>query len=332
MKTDTGFPDMVQAFFAERLVAQRHASVHTVASYRDTFCLLFQFAQDRLKKAPTALTLDDLDAPFIGAFLDHLEKDRGNTSRSRNVRLAAIHSFFKYVALYQPGRSASIQRILAMPTKRHDQHPVESLTRLEVEALLSAPDLRTWAGRRNRTLLLVALQTGLRVSELVALRRQDVVLDTAAHIRCIGKGRKERCTPLRKDSVTALRAWLRECLDSPAGLVFPNRNGGQLSRDGVSYILAKHVAAAGRRCPSLLRKRISPHVLRHTAAMDLLQHGVDRFVIALWLGHESVQTTQMYIHADMRLKQQALAKTTAVNTRPGNYKPGDRLLTFLKAL
>jgi integrase/recombinase XerD len=332
MKTESSFPYMLQAFFTERLVAQRHASVHTIASYRDTFCLLFQFAKDRLKKAPTALTLDDLDAPFIGAFLDHLERDRGNSPRSRNVRLAAIHSFFKYVALHEPGRSAIIQRVLAMPTKRYDQRPAQYLTQLEVEALLGTPDLRTWAGRRDRALLLVAVQTGLRVSELVALRRQDVVLDTAAHVRCIGKGRKERCTPLRRDCVIALRMWLRECLGSPAAVVFPNRTGGQLSRDGVSYILAKHVAAACQHCPSLLRKRVTPHVLRHTAAMDLLQHGVDRFVIALWLGHESVQTTQMYVHADMRLKQQALTKTTAGVTRPGRYKPGDRLLAFLKGL
>ncbi len=332
MKTKNNFPGMVQAFFTERLVSQRQASVHTIASYRDTFCLLFQFAQGRLKKAPTALTLDDLDASFIGAFLDHLERDRGNSSRSRNVRLAAIHSFFRYVALQEPGQSALIQRVLAMPTKRYERRPIEALTQPEVEAVLAAPNLCTWAGRRDQALILLAVQTGLRVSELVALRRKDIVLDSVAHVRCMGKGRKERCTPLRKDSIAIMRAWLRECPDPPSSLVFPNRSREQLSRDGMAYILAKHVRAASSRCPSLLRKRVTPHVLRHTAAMDLLHHGVDRFVIALWLGHESVQTTQIYVNADLELKQKALAKSTPLNTRPARYRPSDRLLEFLKGL
>ena len=332
MRTTTNFPGLLEAFFTERLVGQRQASAHTIASYRDTFCLLFRFARERLRKTPSTLTLDDLDAPFVGAFLAYIEKDRGNSARTRNVRLAAIHSFFKYVALREPDHSALIQRVLAMPSKRYDRRPIEYLTQLEVEALLAAPGQQSWGGRRDRALLLLAVQTGLRVSELTGLKRQDIVFGTGAHVRCQGKGRKERCTPLRKDAVAVLRAWLREHPGRTSDPLFPNRRGGALSRDGVEYLLAQHVAAAQERCPSLARKRVSPHVLRHTAAMDLLQHGVDRFVIALWLGHESIETTQMYVHADMKMKEQVLAKTVSLNVRTGRYKPSDQLLTFLKGL
>lgn len=332
MRTTTNFPGLLEAFFTERLVGQRQASAHTIASYRDTFCLLFRFARERLRKTPSTLTLDDLDAPFVGAFLAYIEKDRGNSARTRNVRLAAIHSFFKYVALREPDHSALIQRVLAMPSKRYDRRPIEYLTQLEVEALLAAPGQQSWGGRRDRALLLLAVQTGLRVSELTGLKRQDIVFGTGAHVRCQGKGRKERCTPLRKDAVAVLRAWLREHPGRTSDPLFPNRRGGALSRDGVEYLLAQHVAAAQERCPSLARKRVSPHVLRHTAAMDLLQHGVDRFVIALWLGHESIETTQMYVHADMKMKEQVLAKTVPLNVRTGRYKPSDQLLTFLKGL
>lgn len=331
-KTSTSFPALLEAFFTERLMLQRQASPNTIAGYRDTFRLLLSFAQQRLKKAPSMLALEDLDAPFVGAFLEHLEKDRGNSARSRNVRLAAIHSLFRYAALEEPIHSAVIQRVLAMPSKRYDRKPIEYLTRPEVDALLAVPDLGTWVGRRDRTLLLVAVQTGLRVSELVGLCRQDIVLGSGAHVRCQGKGRKERCTPLRKEAVAALRAWLRETDGCPADPAFPNARGARLSRDGVEYLLAKHVAAAQDRCSSLKRKHVSPHVLRHSAAMDLLQHGVDRSVIALWLGHESVETTQMYLHADLALKEQALAKTVPFNVRPGRYHPGDALLAFLKSL
>jgi len=332
MKPTATAASLLEAFFTERLMAQRQASAHTIASYRDTFCLLFRFAQERLKKAPSALTLGDLDAPFIGAFLEHLEKGRGNCARTRNVRLAAVHSFFRYAALHRPDHSALIQRVLAMPSKRHDRRPIEYLTPSEVDALLAAPDRRTWGGRRDQALLLLAVQTGLRVSELTGLKRQDIVLGAGAHVRCKGKGRKERCTPLRKDSMAVLRAWLREQPGHPSDPLFPNRRGGALSRDGVEYLLARHVALAQEGCLSLKRKRISPHVLRHTAAMDLLQHGVDRFVIALWLGHESIDTTQVYVHADLKLKEQVLAKTVPLNVSPGRYRPSDQLLAFLKSL
>jgi len=333
MKTCTTFSGLLEAFFTDRLMLQRQASPNTIASYRDTFCLLFSFAKQHLKKSPSMLTINDLDAPFIGAFLEHLEKDRGNSARSRNARLAAIHSFFRYVALHDPMHSALIQRVLAIPSKRYDRRPIEFLSRPEIDALLEAPDQSIWAGRRDRALLLLAVQTGLRVSELIELRCQDIVLDAGAHVHCHGKGRKERCTPLRKEAANVLRGWLREYNSSSSEEpLFPNARGGSLSRDGVEYILTKHVATAREKCLSLKKKRVSPHVLRHTAAMDLLQHGVDRSVIALWLGHESPETTQMYLHANLKLKEQALAKTAPLNVRPGRYRPSDQLLAFLKSL
>jgi site-specific recombinase XerD len=332
MTTSADFPGLLEAFFTDRLMRQRQASPHTIASYRDTFRLLLEFVQLRFKKAPSVLSLGDLDAPLIGAFLDHLEKERHVSARTRNVRLAAIHSFFKYAAFHQPAQSALIQRVLAMPSKRYDRAPIEFLDRSEADAVVAAADQRTWVGRRDRALLLLALQSGLRVSELVGLRCQDVVLESGAHVRCLGKGRKERCTPLRKEVVMILRGWLREQDGRPGDPLFPNVRGGHLSRDAVEDLLAKYVRTASLRCPSLKRKRVSPHVLRHSLAMDLLQHHVDRSVIALWLGHESVETTQMYLHANMQLKEAALARTTPSKVRAGRYHPGDRLLAFLKSL
>lgn len=326
------FPRLLEAFFTDRLMRQRRVSPHTIAAYRDTFRLLLGFAQQRLGKAPSSLMIEDLEAAFLGTFLDHLEKERGNSARSRNARLAAIHSFFRYAAFEEPSHAALIQRVLAMPSKRYSRGPIDFLIRPEIDALLAAPDLGTWAGRRDRTLLLVAVQTGLRISELIGLRCQDVVLGDGAHVRCLGKGRKERCTPLRTDALTALRNWLRERDGAPAEPLFPNARGGSFSHDGVAYLLAKHVAAARQRCPSLGRKRVSPHVLRHSTAMDLLQHGVDRSVIALWLGHESVETTQMYLHANLAIKEQALARTAPLNAPAGRFRPSDHLLGFLQSL
>jgi site-specific recombinase XerD len=332
MKSPPTFSGLLQSFFTDRLLGQRNASPHTIASYRDTFRLLLAFALDRLRKPPTKVALEDLDAPFIGRFLHHLEKDRGNTPRSRNIRLAAIHSFFKYVALEEPSRGGLAQRVLAIPCKRHKSKPIDFLTRPEIDALLAAPDPRTWMGRRDRTLLLVAAQTGLRASELIGLRCQDVTLGTGAHVRCTGKGRKQRCTPLRKDAVAALRAWLRERNGQPSDALFPNARGHPLSHDGLDYLLDKHVATARRGRASLANKRVTPHVLRHSLAMDLLQHGVDRSVIALWLGHESMETVQVYLHANLELKEEALAKTEPFNGRPGRYRPDDQLLAFLQGL
>ncbi len=332
MKTSANFAGLLERFFTDRLMRQRQASPHTIASYRDTFCLLLRFAQDRLKKSPSMLMLEHLDAPFVAAFLDHLEKDRGNGARSRNARLAAIHSFFQYAALHAPDHSALIQRVLAIPNKRYDRTQIEFLTHPEIEALLAAPDVSTWSGRRDRTLLLVAVQTGLRVSELVGLRCEDVELGRGAHVRCLGKGRKERCTPLRKDAVRALRGWLCERNPRLSDPLFPSTRGGPLGPDGVEHLLAKHLATARKKCSSLKKKRVSPHVLRHSAAMELLQAGVDRSVIALWLGHERLDTTQIYLHANLGLKEHALAKTAPLNVQPGRYRPDDRLLTFLKNL
>lgn len=332
MKTFPNLAGLLEAFFTDRLMRQRKASPHTIAAYRDTFCLLLRFAQRRLKKAPSTLTLEHLDASFIGAFLDYLEKDRGNSARSCNARLAAIHSFFQYAALHAPNHSALIQRVLAMPSKRYERTQIEFLTRPEIDALLAAPDVSTWAGRRDRTLLLVAIQTGLRVSELVGLHCEDIVLSNGAHVRCRGKGRKERCTPLRKDAVRALRSWLRECNLCPSDSLFLSTRGSPLGPDGVEYLLAKHLTTARKRCSSLKKKRVSPHVLRHSTAMELLQAGVDRSVIALWLGHERPDTTQMYLHANLAMKEQALAKTTPSNVQAGRYRPDDKLLTFLKTL
>ena len=330
--TENDFPALLQAFFTDRLMRQRQASPHTIASYRDTFRLLLAFAEQRLKKAPSTLRLPDLDTPFISAFLDHLEQERGNGARSRNARLAALHSFFRYIALHEPGMSALAQRVLAIPEKRYHRTQIQFLTRPEIDALVAAPDQSTWAGRRDQTLLLVAVQTGLRLSELIGLRCEDVVLGTGAHVRCTGKGRKERCTPLRKETTAVLRAWLAERNGRSTDHVFPNARGHALSPDGIDYILAKHVATARQGCPSLEKKRITPHVLRHTAAMELLQNGVDRSVIALWLGHESMETTQVYLHADLALKEKALAKAAPLGVKARRYRPDDKLLAFLKDL
>jgi site-specific recombinase XerD len=332
MKTESTFSELLQTYFTERLMKQRSASSHTIANYRDTFRLLIGFAHRSLKKLPTALNMHDLDVPFVCRFLDYLEHERGNSPRSRNVRLAAIHSFFNYVAMQEPALGADAQRVLAIKSKRYTKNPVDYLARAEAEALLAAPNQETWSGRRDRTLLLLTLQTGLRVSEVVGLRCQDIVLAAGAHVRCTGKGRKTRCIPLRKEIIAALRLWLREQKAQPADALFPNAQGKPMSRDGVEYLLAKHLAAARLRCPTLKSKRVSPHVLRHTTAMDLLQHGVDRSVIALWLGHESMETTQAYLHASLELKERALSKTESFNGQSGRYHPPGHLMAFLQAL
>jgi site-specific recombinase XerD len=332
MSANLTFAALLEAFFTERLIQQKHVSPHTIASYRDTFCLLLRYAQDQLHKAPSRLALADLDAPLIGAFLDHLQAHRGTSARSRNVRLAAIHSFFRYVALHAPDHSALIERVMAIPSKRYERNPIAYLTPSESAALLAAPDITTWLGRRDRTLLLVALQTGLRVSELIGLRWQDIALEVGAHVCCQGKGRKNRCTPLRKDAILALRAWQRENAPVSSAPVFPTAQGTSLSPDGVNYLLQKHLACAHRQCPSLAEKHVTPHVLRHSAAMALLHSGVDCAVIAMWLGHESMDTTQIYLHASLELKQQALDKTTPTSGSPGRYRPDDALLAFLKSL
>lgn len=282
--TSAGLPSLLQSFFTDRLLRQRRANPHTIAGYRDSFRLLLHFAKERLGKAPSNVTLEDLNVRFVGDFLDDLEKRRNNSARTRNIRLAALHSFFQYVALEEPAHALLCQQILAMPAKRHESRPVEFLTREESQAMLSAPDLSSWVGRRDRTMLLLAVQTGLRVSELTGLRCEDLVLGTGAHVHCEGKGRKHRCTPLRPETVKLLEAWLRERRGRPEDPLFVSTRGGRLSRDAIERLVTKYAAAAARTCSSLKRKKVSPHVLRHSAAMELLQNGVDRSVIALWLG------------------------------------------------
>lgn len=333
MKIFTDFPGLLQAFFTDRLMRQRKASPQTIASYRDAFCLLFKFIQKRFNKTPSSLSMDDLDAPVIVDFLCWLEDERGNSARTRNARLAAIHSFFNYAALRDPIHSGPIQRVLAIPGKRYDRRVVEYLTRSETEAILDACDTSTRYGLRDRTFILLAVQTGLRVSELIQLNRQDIVLGNGAHVRCKGKGRKERCTPIREQCSKAMRDWLCEEYDCRSSdPLFPNARGGRLSRDGAGYLLRKYVREASIKCSSLRKKRVSPHVLRHTAAMDLLRHGVDRSVLALWLGHETLETVNIYVHANLEMKEQALAKTSPLNVPPGRYRPDDDLLEFLKNL
>jgi site-specific recombinase XerD len=324
-------PALIQRFFTDRLCTQLEASRHTVAGYRDTFRLLLRYASARRNKPPVNLTVEDIDADLVADFLAHTETARGNSARSRNTRLAAIRSFFRFVAMTDPTWLLHCQRILAMPNKRYVKRAVTFLDAEEMAALLAAPDRTTWAGRRDHALLLLAVQTGLRASELVGLTRGDVVLGTGAHIRCMGKGRKERATPLRRETAKLLAAWIGSDKDEGKPL-FPSIRGERLSRDALEHLVRKHCLTASRACPSIGTKRVTPHTLRHSTAMDLLHHGVDQAVIALWLGHENVETTQIYIHADMRMKEKALARVAAPATPPGRFRPDDQLLAFLEGL
>jgi site-specific recombinase XerD len=321
-----------EAFFTERLGRQRRASGNTIAAYRDTWRMLLAFASQHAGKPPSRLDLTDLDAPAIGAFLDHLEKDRGNSIRTRNARLAAVHSAFSYAALRHPEHAALIARVLAIPAKRADKALVTWLTQDEATALLAAPGRATRTGRRDHAMLHLAVVTGLRVSELTALTRGDLCLGTGPYVTCHGKGRKQRVTPLTPAAVTVLREWLKELPADPAQALFPGRTGSRLSRDAVERRLALHAATAAATCPSLGGKKISPHVLRHTAAMRLLHAGIEVSVIALWLGHEQTETAGIYLHADLKLKEKALARTTPPGAAPGRYKPPDPLLAFLESL
>ncbi len=323
-------PALIQRFFTDRLCVQMEASRHTVAGYRDTFRLLLRYASARHGKPPVKLTIEDIDADLVADFLVHTETTRGNSARSRNTRLAAIRSFFRYVAMSDPTWLLHCQRILAMPNKRYVRRAVTFLDGEEIAALLAAPDRTTWAGRRDHALLLLAVQTGLRASELVGLKCGDVVLGTGAHIRCMGKGRKERATPLRRETAKLLAAWIGD--DQESRPLFPSIRGEPLSRDALEHLVRKHCLTASRACPSIGSKRVTPHTLRHSTAMDLLHHGVDPAVIALWLGHENVETTQIYIHADMRMKEKALARIAAPATPSGRFRPDDQLLAFLEGL
>lgn len=324
---------LLESFFTERLISQRGASPNTIAGYRDTFRLLLAFAATRTGKQPSDLDIADLDAPLIGAFCDHLEHQRGNQVRTRNNRLAAIHSLFSYAALGHPEHAGSIQQVLAIPTKRCQRNLVTYLTKSEVEALLAAPDRTTWAGRRDHAMLALAAQTGLRISELIGLTIADAHLGTGAYVHCLGKGRKERATPLTPHTVKVLRVWLRERGGTGTDPLFPTRTGTRLSRDAIEHRLARHLTTARTTCPSLRSKHVGMHTLRHSAAMRLLKAGTDVTIIALWLGHEQPATTaQIYLHADMSQKQRAIARVAPPGTTPGRYQPPDPLLAFLEAL
>ena len=322
----------MQSFFTDRLVAQKDASPNTIAAYCQTFRLLLQFAAQRTGNPPSELDIAQLDAPLIAAFLDHLEKARGNSISSRNNRLAAIHSLFAYLALHHPEHAASIQRVLAIPHKRTERNLVTYLTDPEVDALLAACDQTTWTGRRDHTMFVLTIQAGLRISELAGLTCADITLTTGANVHTIGKGRKERRTPLIPATRRVLKAWLKERDGAPTDPLFPTTTGKHLSRDAIERRLARHLTTAVQTCPSLKTKHVTMHTLRHTAAMRLLLAGNDVTVIALWLGHEQISTTNAYLHADMTHKQQAIDRTKPIDAKPGRYRPPDALLRFLEDL
>jgi site-specific recombinase XerD len=328
----TSLAPALQAYFTQRLIAQRAASPNTIAAYRTTFRLLLAFATKRTGLAPSKLAIEDLDAILISAFLDHLERDRHNSPATRNNRLAAIHSLFSYLALHHPEQAGCIQRVLAIPPKRTQRHLLTHLSDAEAHALLAACDPSTWTGRRDHAMFALTLQTGLRISELAGLTRADVTLTSGAHVHTLGKGRKERRTPLIASTKAVLKAWLTEVGGDPAEPLFPTTTGRHLSRDGIEHRLARHLNIASQNCPSLKAKTVTMHTLRHTAAMRLLVAGNDITVIALWLGHEQVSTTTIYLHADMTHKQQAIDRTAPLTVKPGRYQPPDALLAFLEQL
>lgn len=328
----TSLAPILQAFFTERLQRQKQVSPHTIAAYRDAFRLLLGFADDRIGKAPSDLLLDDIDESVVCAFLQYLEEKRGDSVRTRNHRLAAIRSFFRYASVREPAHSAMIQRVLAIPQKRCDRTLVGFLDRDEVQALLDAPDRTTWMGRRDHALILVAVETGLRVSELTALQLQHCELGAGQHVRCLGKGRKERCTPLLRKTATVLKEWTKENGPEPSAFLFPTRDGTRLSNDAVQRLVSKHAAKATLARPALANKNVTPHILRHTSAVQLLRAGVDRATIALWLGHEGIETTQIYLDADLAMKEKALARTAPPEVGMRRYQPPDKLLAFLVGL
>lgn len=328
----TDFARHLQRFFTERLLGQSGASRHTVASYRDTFRLLLKFAARRYARHASDLRIEDLDAKLVSDFLKHLEQERHNCPRTRNNRLNAIHAFFGFVCVNEPALASHCQRVLAIPLKRFERAPVQFLSGEETTALLSAPDGTTWLGRRDQLLLQIAVETGLRNSELIHLCRQDIQLGPGAHIQCLGKGRKTRCTPLRPDLAARFSKWITEQPPGPNTPVFPTARGTAMSSDAFQRLVSRHIKTAAKTCPSLQKKRVTPHTLRHTLAMNLLQSGVDITVIALWLGHASIDTTQAYLHADMAMKEKALARMEIGQIVPKRYQPNDRLLAFLESL
>lgn len=326
------FPAVLQDYFCLRLINQMNASPGTIGAYRDTFRLLLRYAEGRLKKSAVAITLEDLDAPLILDFLNHLEKNRGNSIRTRNARLAAIRAFMRYAAVREPAFLAVAQRVTAIPLKRFQRPLVGFLSREEMNAVLGAPDCTTWSGRRDRAMFTTFYNSGARVSEVSTLLIRDVTLGRSPHVRLHGKGRKERTVPLWKETALRLREWLKQVDTKPESPLFPNRKGQPITRAGVESRLRRTVAKAAQKCRSLSERRVSPHVLRHTTAMHLLQSGVDLAVIALWLGHENPSTTHMYVEADLSIKKKALRRLQAPSVRDSRFRPSDRVLQFLESL
>jgi integrase/recombinase XerD len=322
----------LQAFFVTRLGTERDVSPHTVDSYRHTFRLLLTYAKQRTGKAPSELEFGDLDAALVSSFLEHLEHDRGCGVGTRNTRLAAVHSFFRFASYRHPEHAATIQQVLAIPQKKTERRPRSFLTTVEMEALLAAPNRSTWSGRRDHMVLALALQTGLRLSELTGLRCRDVELGAGAHVKCLGKGRKRRDTPLDRTAVSLLRAWLRERGGEPDDPLFPSRQGGRLSSDAVQRLVAKHVETARASCPSLGSKRVTAHNLRHSCAMDLLASGLDVATVAIWLGHEKLESVNAYVHSDLTMKERALDRRSPLKAGAGRYRPNDALPAFLENL
>lgn len=329
---EPSFAVLLQRFFTQRLMQQKKVSPHTLCSYRDTFRLLLRFATKKLHTTPERLVIEQLDAPLVTAFLNDLESSRGVSARTRNLRLTAIRSFFRFASYELPSRSAQIQRVLATPIKRYTRRLVGYLTRPEVEALLATPDKHTWTGRRDHALMLLTVQTGLRLAEVTSLTRQNLTLGKAAYLQVVGKGRKERAVPLCKSVAAVIKTWLNEPRMDGTQILFPSTRGDRLSSDAVQHLLRKHLQQATVTCPSIGKKKISFHSLRHTAAMDLLHAGVEQVAIALWLGHESVETTQIYLDADLALREKILARTAPIDARPGRYRATGQLLTFLNQL
>jgi site-specific recombinase XerD len=327
------FSKLVQSFFAEHLVQQRALSPRTVAAYRDTFRLLLTFAEKTTGKSPTRIRLADINAKLVLAFLAHLEKVRKNAARSRNARLAAIRSFLKYTTHHDVAALETIQQVMAIPMKRFDRPMLGFLSRDEMQAILEAPDTRSWTGQRDRVLFAVLYNTGARVSEIINVCAKDAILDTSPSIHILGKGRKQRTVPLWRSTVTQLRAWKRRLgAISPDAPLFPNRDGVLMTRSNVRQRLEAAIQVAAEKHPQLLKRVISPHTFRHTTAMHLLQSGVDITVIALWLGHESPATTHIYVEADLAMKERALGKLRAPKTKSVRYRPPDQLLQFLQNL
>jgi integrase/recombinase XerD len=327
-----GFDQLVQDFFVRRLIDQRGASARTVESYRDAFELLFGYVEEHFGKPPSALTLADLDAPVILDFLEHLECVRHNSARTRNARLAAIHSFMRYVAVRDPASLPITTRVLAIPAKRFDRPVLGYLTKEQITAILAAPDRSTWSGRRDAILLAVAYNTGARVSELTALRFRDVLLESRSALQLHGKGRKQRVIPLWASTARELRAWLNDTQRAPESPVFPNRSGTPMSRSGVRDRLNRAVATAQQTCPTLRGQRVSPHTIRHSTAVHLLEAGTDLAVIALWLGHSSPAVTHQYLEVDLATKEATLNRLNDLNPGPARFRPRDRLLAFLEGL